>query len=84
MENLHCAKGLWNVVKTGVEEPQEGTTLTIEQTTKLEKSRLKDHKVKHYLFQAIDRTAFEQILDRSTDQRTLQEKPLLSTIKIRR
>nr|KYP31095.1 hypothetical protein KK1_048999 [Cajanus cajan] len=43
MENLLCAKGLWNLVKTGVEEPVEGTTLTNEQLEKLEKSRRADH-----------------------------------------
>ncbi|KAL3514657.1 hypothetical protein ACH5RR_027374 [Cinchona calisaya] len=40
--------------------------LTEAQQAQLDVARLKDHQVKHYLFQAIDRTVFEQILDRRT------------------
>lgn len=29
---------------------------------------MKDHKVKHYLFRAIDRVVFEQVLDRRTSK----------------
>jgi len=68
MENLLRAKGLWKVIKNGVEEPIEGTVLSAEQLEKLEQSRTEDYKVKHYLFRAIDRSVFEQILDRSTTQ----------------
>jgi len=56
MENLLRAKGLWNLIQNGVEEPIEGTVLTAAQLEQLEKSRTEDHKVKHYLFRAIDRT----------------------------
>ena len=34
----------------------------------LTKIRVKDHQVRHYLYQAIDRTVFEQILDRRTSK----------------
>ena len=68
MENLLRAKGLWKVIKNGVEEPIEGTVLSAEQSEKLEQSRTEDYKVKHYLFRVIDRSIFEQILDRSTTQ----------------
>ncbi|RDX88106.1 hypothetical protein CR513_30342, partial [Mucuna pruriens] len=34
----------------------------------LEKFRTEDHKAKHYLFRAIDRSVFEQILDMSTSK----------------
>ena len=40
--------------------------LTEAQKSHLDDARLKDHQVKHYLFQAIDRTVFEQILDHRT------------------
>ena len=40
--------------------------LTEEQQAQLDDARTKDHQVKHYLFQAIDRTVFKQILDRRT------------------
>ncbi|RDX68549.1 hypothetical protein CR513_52440, partial [Mucuna pruriens] len=38
----------------------------MENLLRLEKFRIEDHKVKHYLFRVIDRSVFEQILDRST------------------
>ncbi|RDX88110.1 hypothetical protein CR513_30339, partial [Mucuna pruriens] len=66
LENLLRDKGLWNLVKTGVEEPIAGTILTDAQLEQPEKFRTEDHKVKHYLFRVIDRSVFEQILDRST------------------
>ncbi|GAA0163300.1 hypothetical protein LIER_19199 [Lithospermum erythrorhizon] len=66
MENLLKAKGLWGVIERGHVEPLEGTLLTDNQQALVEESRVRDHQVKHYLFQALDRTVFEQILDRST------------------
>ncbi|CAM8998643.1 unnamed protein product [Rhodiola kirilowii] len=70
MENLLRAKGLWNLVQNGFIEPNEGAlvVLTDAQRDHLENARQKDHKVKHYLFRAIDRTVFEQILDRKTSK----------------
>lgn len=68
MENLLRAKGLWSLIKEGVKEPTAGTVLTNEQQEQLESRRLQDHKEKHYLFRAIDRVVFEQILDRSTSK----------------
>ena len=52
------------MVKIGFSEPEEETMLIETQKGHLDDARLKDHQVKHYLFQAIDRTIFEQILDR--------------------
>ena len=66
MENLLIAKSLWSVMEIGFSEPEEGTMLTEAQKGHLDDARLKDHQVKHYLFQAIDRTVFEQILDHRT------------------
>ena len=62
MEYLLRAKGLWSVVEIGFSGQEEGTMLTEAQKGHLDDARLKDHQVKHYLFQAIDRTVFEQIL----------------------
>lgn len=56
MENLLRAKGLRNLVETGFEKPAEESVL------------IKDHQVKQYLYQAIDRNVFKQILDRSTSK----------------
>ncbi|WCJ18701.1 hypothetical protein M5689_001030 [Euphorbia peplus] len=68
MENLLRLKGLWIYVEKGLKEQQPGTTLTDAQQTQLENAKMNDHKVKHYLFRAIDRTVFEQILDRRTSK----------------
>ncbi|KAJ9543711.1 hypothetical protein OSB04_023418 [Centaurea solstitialis] len=54
MENFLRAKGLWSCVEHGV-VARGGVTL--------EDAKTKDHQVKHYLFQAIDRNVFQQILD---------------------
>ncbi|KAK9928321.1 hypothetical protein M0R45_025464 [Rubus argutus] len=66
MENLLRAKGLWSLVENGFAEPTAGAILTDVQLAQLEDARTKDHQVKHYLFQAIDRSVFQQILDRRT------------------
>ena len=68
MENLLKAKGLWSVAKIGFSEPDEGTIVTEAQKGHLDDARLKDHQLKHYLFQTIDRTVFEQILDHRTEK----------------
>ena len=68
MENFFRAKGLWDVIETGFEEPGITTVLTAEQSAQLESAKTNDHKVKHYLYQSIDRVTFEQILDRSSSK----------------
>ena len=65
-ENLLRAKGLWSLVKTSFKESSERTVLTNAELEQLENTRTKDHKVKHYLFRANDRSIFEQVLDRCT------------------
>uniref|UniRef100_A0A0D3AKC8 DUF4219 domain-containing protein n=1 Tax=Brassica oleracea var. oleracea TaxID=109376 RepID=A0A0D3AKC8_BRAOL len=68
MENLLRDKGLWSLVEEGVTEPAAGVELTTVQKKSLDDLKTKDHQVKHYLFQAIDRVVFEQILDRKTSK----------------
>ena len=68
MENLLRAKGLWSLVKDGYTEPAEGIELTAAQKKLFKELKMKDCQVKHYLFQAIDRVVFEQILDRKTSK----------------
>ncbi|GAA0155647.1 hypothetical protein LIER_13333 [Lithospermum erythrorhizon] len=68
MENLLRARGLWNVVERGHVEPLNTEVLNDNQRGLLEESRTRDCQVKHYLFQALDRSVFEQILDRSTSK----------------
>lgn len=68
MENFLRSKELWSLIENGFEEPRAGTILTEAQQEQLDNARTKDHKVKHYLYQAIDRVTFEQILDRRTSK----------------
>ncbi|GAA0141050.1 hypothetical protein LIER_02285 [Lithospermum erythrorhizon] len=68
MENFLRAKGLWGIVERGIGEPLDGALLNDNQRTLLEEARTQDYQVKHYLFQAIDRSVFEQILDRSNSK----------------
>ena len=51
------------MVKTSFKESSERTVLTNAELEQLENTRTKDHKVKHYLFRANDRSIFEQVLD---------------------
>lgn len=68
MENLLQAKGLWSLVEEGFTEPEVGVETTAAQQRSLEELKMKDHQVKHYLFQVIGRVVFEQILDRRTSK----------------
>jgi len=55
-------------VEEGYIEPTEGIKVTAAQKKSLEELKMKDHQVKHYLFQEIDRVVFEQILNRKTSK----------------
>ncbi|GAA0183624.1 hypothetical protein LIER_31002 [Lithospermum erythrorhizon] len=66
MENLLRANGLFGMIERGFVPHLEGTLLSDNQQALLDDARLKDHQVKNYLFQALDRSTFEQILDRSS------------------
>ncbi|CAM8983646.1 unnamed protein product [Rhodiola kirilowii] len=68
MENLLKSKGLWGLIDAGFEEPKDVSKLTDAQMELLDNARQKDHKVKHYLFRAINRDVFEQILERRTSK----------------
>ncbi|KAL5560315.1 hypothetical protein UlMin_036526 [Ulmus minor] len=66
MENFLRSKEYWTIVEIGVTEPASGEVLTEAQQKKLEEQRLKDLKAKNYLFQAIDRSILETILQKDT------------------
>ncbi|TXG72550.1 hypothetical protein EZV62_001129 [Acer yangbiense] len=68
MENFLRSKEYWSLVETGYVEPEDGASLTDAQQKKLEEEKLKDLKVKNYLFQAIDRTILETILQKDTSK----------------
>jgi len=56
------------LVETGYVEPEVGIDMTEAQRKKLEELKLKDLKVKNYLFQIIDRTILETILKKNTSK----------------
>lgn len=56
------------MIEIGLEEPSNTTILTTEQRRQLDDEKTNDHKVKHYLYQSINRETFEQILDRKTSK----------------
>ncbi|KAJ9547862.1 hypothetical protein OSB04_020405 [Centaurea solstitialis] len=69
MENFLRSKELWSLVEEGILAPAVGTTAASEaQRKSVEEAKLKDLKVKNYLFQAIDREILETILDKSTSK----------------
>ena len=64
MENLLRSKGYWSLIEIGYQEPVANVVLSEEQQKKFEDLKVKDLKVKNYLFQSIDRTILEQILEK--------------------
>ncbi|GMJ12457.1 hypothetical protein HRI_004914900 [Hibiscus trionum] len=66
MENLLRSKGYWSLIETGYNEPSAGVVLSEAQQKEQDELLLKDLKAKNYLFQAIDRTILEQILEKRT------------------
>lgn len=53
-------------METGYVKPESEAVLTEAQQKKFDEMKLKDLKVKNYLFQAIDRTILETILQKNT------------------
>jgi hypothetical protein len=66
MENFLRSKEYWSLVETGIPAAAEGVELTKAQQKSIADQKLKDLKVKNYMFQAIDRTIMEMILHRDT------------------
>lgn len=71
MENFIRSKEYWHIIEDVVNEPVNRVVLlalTPENKSKLDKERLADLKLKNYLFQAIDRSILETILDKSSSK----------------
>jgi len=66
MDNLFRSKEYWSLIEQGitVAPPNE----TTEQLKAVKESKIKDLKVKNYLFQSIDRSILETILVRTTSK----------------
>ncbi|KAG7534720.1 GAG-pre-integrase domain [Arabidopsis thaliana x Arabidopsis arenosa] len=69
MENFLRSRELWSLVEDGIPTMAVGTSPASEMQRKsVEEAKLKDLKVKNFLFQAIDREILETILDKSTSK----------------
>ncbi|XP_073016714.1 uncharacterized protein [Primulina eburnea] len=66
MENFLRAKEYWGLVENGVPAMAEGAVLTEAQRKHIEDQQLKDLKAKNYMFQALDRSILETILNKTT------------------
>ena len=65
MENFLRSKEMWELVEIGYTEVS-GSMQTDGQQKKNDEMKLKDLKVKNYLFQTIDRTVLDTILKKDT------------------
>ena len=68
MEKFLRSKEFWGLVEQGVPVATEGVVLTEGQKKALDDQKLKDLKVKNYLFQAIDISILETILNKETSK----------------
>ncbi|KAM7462559.1 hypothetical protein LguiA_030680 [Lonicera macranthoides] len=68
MENFLRSKEYWSLVETGYEEPKDGAAASETQQKSLDEMKLKDRKLKNYLFQSIDITILETILKKDTSK----------------
>lgn len=69
MENFMRSKEMWSLIEDGIPAQAIGTTTTSEaQRKSVEEAKLKDLKVKNFLFQEIDREILETILDKGTSK----------------
>lgn len=68
MENFLRSKKYWSLIETGFSEPAAEEVMTAAQRRTLEELKLKDLRVKNYVFQAIDRSILETILQKETSK----------------
>jgi len=66
MENFLRSKEYWSLIENGIPAAVEGVELTKGQKKAIEDQKLKDLKAKNYLFQAIDRSVLEIVLNKDT------------------
>lgn len=68
MENFLRSKEFWSLIETSYVEPEAGAVVTEAQRKRIEELKLKDLKVKNYLFQTIGRTILETIREKNTSK----------------
>jgi hypothetical protein len=66
MENFLRSKEYWSLIEDGIPIVIEGVQPTPAQTKAIEDAKLKDLKTKNYLFQSIDRSILETILNKDS------------------
>ena len=64
--NFLRSKEYWGLVENGILVAIEGVVLTDAQKKNIDDKKLKDLKAKNYLFQALDRSILETILNKDT------------------
>ncbi|XP_044505674.1 uncharacterized protein LOC123225641 [Mangifera indica] len=65
-ENFMQSKEYWNIIEDEILVAVEGVQLSEAQKKAIDDARLKDMKAKNYLFQAIDRSILETVLNKDT------------------
>lgn len=68
LENFLRLKEFWTLVETRISEMKGGATLTEAQQRRFDEQKLKDLKVKNYLFQDIDCSILETIIVKGTSK----------------
>jgi len=66
MENFLRSKEYWSLIEDGIPTVIEGVQPTPAQMKAIEDAKLKDFKAKNYLFQSIDRSILETILNKDS------------------
>lgn len=66
MENLLRSKEWWELIEVGITQPERNVILTGPQRTEVAEQKLKDLKVKNYLFASIDKTILKTIVKESS------------------
>jgi len=68
MENLLRSKEWWELIETGVTQTERNRILTEAQQTEIAEQKLKDLKVKNYLFASIDKSILKTIAKKDTSK----------------
>jgi len=66
MQNFLRSKEYWSLIEDGIPTVIEGVQPTPAQMKAIEDAKLKDLKAKNYLFQSIDRSILEMILNKDS------------------
>ena len=68
MENLLRTKEWWELIENGVTQPERNVILTGVQRTEIAEQKLKDLKVKNYLFASIDKNILKTIVKKESSK----------------